>query len=168
LPSAVIDGGLSRLWARYLDELARRLPALPTRPLPGVADLLERLGARADVALGLLTGNVAEGARLKLGSAGLASWFGMGAFGSDHESRNALPGIALARAREHWGVEFPRDEVVVVGDTPRDVECGRLHGVRTVAVATGRFAPEVLVGVGADRVLADLSDTARALEAIAN
>lgn len=174
-----IDEGLPRLWPRYVSELGARLPERPTRALPGVEALLTRLGAHPDLAIGLLTGNVVEGARLKLGSAGLDPWFPLGiegrgagaavvgAFGSDHEVRNRLPGIALARARERWGVDFPLDEVVVVGDTPRDVECGRSHGVRTVAVATGRFSPEVLVAAGADRVLADLTDTEGAFDAIA-
>jgi phosphoglycolate phosphatase-like HAD superfamily hydrolase len=161
-----IDAGFPRLWSRYLAEMESRLPARPPLPLPGVPELLVELAKRGTVALALLTGNVAEGARLKLAAAGLWSWFAVGAFGSDRETRNELPTIAVRRARDHWGVEFSAQKVVVVGDTPRDVDCGRVHGARTVAVATGRFGEEALRGTGADAVLRDLGETELALEAI--
>ena len=161
-----IDEGLPEVWDRYLAEMKTRLPSCPTRPLPGVKELLLRLEATQTVALGLLTGNVAGGARLKLGSAGLAPWLSVGAFGSDHEARNELPAIAIRRAEEHWGVRFSSDEVVVVGDTPRDVDCGRTHGTRTVAVATGRFGFDALCETDADVVLESLEETDCALRAI--
>lgn len=161
-----IDAGFPRLWSRYLAEMESRLPERPPRALPGVPELLMELSGRGTVALALLTGNVAEGARLKLAAAGLASWFAVGAFGSDREKRNELPTIAVRRARDHWGVEFSARSVVVVGDTPRDVDCGRCHGARTVAVATGRFGEGVLRETGADVVLRDLGETAVALDAI--
>lgn len=161
-----IEHDLPTLWVRYLEEMKARLPACPTRPLPGVPELLLHLHESSDVAMGLLTGNVAEGARLKLDSAGLARWFPVGAFGSDHEVRNELPAVAIRRAEAYWGAEFAPDEVVVVGDTPRDVACGRAHGTRTVAVATGRFAVDALVETGAGEVLESLEQTDRALTAI--
>jgi phosphoglycolate phosphatase-like HAD superfamily hydrolase len=161
-----IEAGFPELWNRYLGELEARMPALPTRALPGAADLLERLVEDEGVALGLVTGNVVGGANLKLAAAGLGAWFAIGAYGSDHESRNELPGIALRRAKDRWGVDFPSRDVVIVGDTPRDVDCGRAHNTRTVAVATGRFPAEVLGDAGADVVLRDLGDTGCALRAI--
>ena len=161
-----IDKGLSQVWKRYLYEMQVRLPDCPTRPLPGVKELLSRLDATGAVALGLLTGNVAEGARLKLSSAGLAPWLSIGAFGSDREVRNQLPAIAIRRAEKHWGALFSSEEVVVVGDTPRDVACGRSQGTRTVAVATGRFGIDALYETGADEVLASLEETDQALTAI--
>ena len=157
---------LPALWDRYLEELEARLPASPTRALPGAADLLARLGGEPDAAIALLTGNLAGGARLKLDAAGLGHWFPVGAFGSDHEVRNELPAIAVRRAETHWGTRFAPGEVVVVGDTPRDVACGRAHGARTVAVATGHFGVEALEGTGADAVLEGLGETGRALRAI--
>ena len=162
-----IDAGLPRLWYRYLSEMEARLPGCPTKALPGVKGLLALLDSGGAVALGLLTGNVVEGARLKLGCAGLETWLsGIGAFGSDHEVRNELPAIAICRAERHWGSRFSPAEVVVVGDTPRDVRCGRASGTRTVAVATGRFGVEALAETGADVVLESLQDTDRALRAI--
>jgi len=166
IQDAEIDAGLPKLWDRYLAEMERRLPDRPPRSLPGVPELLKALAGRGTVALALLTGNVAEGARLKLGAAGLGSWFPVGAFGSDRESRNDLPTIAVRRAWEHWGFEFAARSVVVVGDTPRDVDCGQRHGARTVAVATGRFGEDALRETGADVVLPGLGETAAALEAI--
>ncbi len=164
LDAVTIEAGFPALWNRYLGELERRLPARPTRLLPGLVPLMEALRARADVALGLVTGNMLRGAELKLAPVGLAGHFPVGGFGSDHEQRNELPGIALARARAHWGIEFDPDHVIVVGDTPRDVECGKHHGTRTLGVATGRFSVTELRESGADEVLEDLAETARVLE----
>lgn len=159
-----IDRGFPRLWERYLQELGSRLPEQPMEVLPGVVELMENLAGRTDVALGLVTGNIVGGAELKLGSAGLYGHFRMGAFGSDSEERNDLPGVALARARETWGVRFAGMDVLVIGDTPRDVECGLAHQVGTVGVSTGRFAPDDLWDAGAHHVVKDFSDTDGLLE----
>ncbi len=158
LDDASIDAGLPSLFERYVDGLRDRLPAAPVEVLPGVHELVESLAEAADVALGLVTGNVLEGARLKLAGPGLDGLFEIGGFGSDSEERNDLPGIALERARERWNVHFGPDEVFVIGDTPRDVECGRAHGLRTLAVATGSYGDRELRAAGADVVLADFSD----------
>jgi phosphoglycolate phosphatase len=166
LEAGRIDEGMPALWRAYLVELERRLPAEPTRILPGVSELVEALEERGEVALGLVTGNVSRGAQLKLGAVGLAGRFPVGAFGSDHESRNELPGIALQRAHAEWGIRFEPTKVVVVGDTPRDVACGRHHGTRTVGVATGRFGPADLEEAGADAVLDDLGSTRQVLEVL--
>lgn len=161
-----IDAGLDALWGLYLEEMERRIAHEPTVALPGVQVLLEELSTDASIALGLLTGNVIGGARLKLRAAGLGSWLEVGAFGSDHEVRNELPAIAVERAREAWGEAFAPSHVVVVGDTPRDVECGRRYGARTVAVATGSFAFDDLELTGADAVLEGLDDAELARTAI--
>jgi len=154
-----IDDGFPALWERYLRHLEARLADHPVDVLPGVADLLEALGRLRDTGVGLLTGNIAGGARLKLRSAGLLEHFAVGSYGSDHEERDELPAIALRRARETWGVTFRPEDVVVVGDTPRDVQCGRRESLRTLGVATGHFGVDALVDAGADHVVRDLSDT---------
>ncbi len=159
-----IEAGLRRFWRRYDAELEARIDAEPVTVLPGVHDLIDALAARDDVFLGLVTGNVEAGARLKLQSAGLWHHFPVGAFGSDHESRNELPPVALERAAAHWGRPFRGGDAVVIGDTPRDVECGNQVGAATVAVATGRFSERALRATGADRVLTDLADTRAAIE----
>jgi phosphoglycolate phosphatase-like HAD superfamily hydrolase len=155
-----IEAGFPRLWDRYLRHLGERLNQKPMNVLPGVGELLEALSGEADVALGLLTGNILRGAELKLRSAGLFDHFRMGSYGSDSEIRNHLAPIALQRAAETWSVNFDPQDVWVVGDTPADIECGQAGGTRTLGVATGRYSTEVLAAVGADEVLHDLSDTA--------
>ncbi len=153
-----IDQGLPELWRAYLAELEQRLPLTPMQPLPGVRVLLEGL-LDSSVGVGLVTGNIRGGARLKLGSAGFAGCFSVGSFGSDSEERDDLPRIAMERARRFWKAMLPPESVVVVGDTPRDVASGRRNGTRTLAVATGRFPASALERAGAHTVLEDLSST---------
>jgi phosphoglycolate phosphatase len=156
---ATIDEGLPELWERYLGHLERALPNDPMTVLPGVVRLLDELAALADVGVGLVTGNIVGGARLKLNSARLWSHFRVGGYGSDHEERDELPVIALERAREHWGRAIDAGQAVIVGDTPRDVACGRACGMRTIAVATGMFSVQQLEATGADHVLGDFAAT---------
>jgi phosphoglycolate phosphatase-like HAD superfamily hydrolase len=125
-------------------------PDLSRFVLPGVVDLLAWLSPRADAKLGLLTGNYEAVARLKLARAGLGSFFAgrEGAFGSDDEDRAALPAIARRRAGP-LGRPHPREQTIVIGDTPRDIACARADQVRCVAVTTGPFAAEELGGADA-------------------
>jgi phosphoglycolate phosphatase-like HAD superfamily hydrolase len=164
LDSHEVDRGLPALFGAYLRELEARLPDDPVTVLPGVRPLLTRLAHLGDVALGLVTGNIAGGADLKLGSARLRTPFRVGSFGSDREVRNDLPPVAMQRARDEWSVEFGADRTWIVGDTPRDVDCARAHGLRTLAVATGRFGSDDLRAAGAERVLDSLEDTTAVLE----
>ncbi len=161
-----IETGLPRFWARYVTGLEARIDGDPVTVLPGVHELIAALTAREDAYLALVTGNVEDGARLKLRSAGLWRHFPVGAFGSDHELRNELPPVAIERASAHWGRAFRGSDAVVLGDTPRDVECGKAVGAATVAVATGHVSAARLRGTGADRVLEDLSDTGAVVEAL--
>jgi phosphoglycolate phosphatase len=166
LEDASVDAGLAELWDRYIEELEACISDNPMRLLPGVASLIDALDAEPDVALGLVTGNIIRGAQVKLGSVGLAERLTVGGYGSDHEVREHLPAIALARAFEAWGVRFSAESTVIVGDTHRDVECGRHVGMRTVAVATGRIPRERLETTGADAVFDDLSDITLVMEAL--
>jgi phosphoglycolate phosphatase-like HAD superfamily hydrolase len=156
---AAIDQGLPGLWERYVRYLEPALETHPMTVLPGVFELLEGLRALEDVALGLVTGNIVGGAKLKLDSAGLWGHFAVGSYGSDHEERDELPAIALDRARTHWGSRLGPEHSIIVGDTPRDVACGRAGGMRTLAVATGHFSVTELTSAGADHVVSDLSTT---------
>ena len=166
MEDGVVDAGLPALWDRYIGELEARIRDNPMTLLSGVAVLLDALDAEPDVAVGLVTGNIVRGARVKLGSVGLAEHFEVGGYGSDHEIREHLPAFALDRAFEAWGVRFPAGSAVVVGDTPRDVECGKHEGTRTVAVATGRIPRDRLETTGADAVLDDLADLGVAMDAL--
>lgn len=163
-----IDTGFDALWPTYLRELAVEL-ALPdheTVVLPGVTALLEALAAESAHALvGLLTGNIEGGARLKLDSARLGP-FRFGAYGSDHERRDALPAVAVRRARHLVGIEFRGRDIVIIGDTPNDVRCGCALDARAVAVATGSHDADTLRAAGAHDVFANFEDTAGVLDTI--
>lgn len=166
---AHIDARMDRLITRYVEELERELvnPEHPPQLLPGVRALLDALEARHDVLLGLLTGNMVEGAVAKLRAVGIDfDRFRVGAFGSDHEHRPELPAIARARARELLGTELPGRDVVVIGDTPADLECGRGIGARAIGVATGRYSVEDLLKHDPLAVFEDLTDTDRVVRVI--
>lgn len=169
LDDAEIDAGLPALWFRYVENLQREVAEMRVRPLPGIRKLVERVEAEGgEMVPGLLTGNIAAGARIKLNAAGLRfERFRVGAFGSDHALRPALPAIAVERARELTGVDYAGKEIVIIGDTPKDVACGQHLGVRTIATATGHIPIEELAACGPDHLFADLSDTDAVWEAIA-
>lgn len=154
-----IEGRFDELWTRYLGHLEARLPDDPVTVLPGVTDLLAALAAYDDVGVGLLTGNIIGGARLKLKSAGLWDQFHFGSYGSDHEERSQLPAIAVDRARDLWGPSLRAADAIVVGDTPSDVACGKAGGMSTLAVATGRFSLGDLEVTRPDHILEDLCST---------
>lgn len=135
--------------------------------LPGVRALLDAVEESGDLVLGLLTGNVVVGAEAKLGAVSIdMARFRVGAFGSDHEERPMLPPIARERASALLGREVPGDRLVIIGDTPADIHCGRGVGARAIAVATGGYDVDALASHAPVATFADLSDTARVMEAI--
>jgi phosphoglycolate phosphatase-like HAD superfamily hydrolase len=130
-------------------EYARRCPDdLSAHLAPGVPEVLDLLAAHDDVDLALVTGNMQCVARLKVDRAGIGHRFarGQGAFGSDSEDRTDLPAIARARHGAPDGTPYPREQTVVIGDTPRDIACARADGVHVIAIATGPFRPSDLAG----------------------
>jgi phosphoglycolate phosphatase len=168
-PDAHIDERMPRLLERYVDYLGEELAAHPAgvRLMPGIRPLLDALERHEDVLLGLLTGNLAGGARAKLCAAGIEPHrFRVGAYGSDHELRGELPAVAQRRARAEYGVDVAGRNVVVIGDTPADIACGIGIGARAIGVATGRYSVEELEACNAAAVFADLSDTAAVVRAI--
>lgn len=132
--------------------------------MPGIRELLEALQRRDDVALALLTGNFVESARIKLEYFDLWRYFPCGAFGGDAASRNDLVPVAMTRARECGIADVAPEKVLVVGDTPNDVECALVAGARPVAVATGLYSMADLRASGAEIVFKDLSDTEKFLK----
>lgn len=169
LDDRVIDAGMQRLLPRYVECLHEELRAPGHRPctLPGVPELLDALEAVRSVTLGLLTGNLEAGAAAKLAAVRLdARRFRVGAYGSDHEHRPELPAVALERARRELGLDFGGDAVVVIGDTPADLTCGRAVGASAIGVATGRFTVEDLSRHQPLAVFEDLTDTRAVVRAI--
>jgi phosphoglycolate phosphatase-like HAD superfamily hydrolase len=160
---------ISEVLEAYLAHLERDLAehGHRSRLMPGIPHLLDRLEGDRGVVLGLLTGNIVRGARLKLRAAGLDPVrFRVGAFGSDHRLRDELPAIAARRAEPHFG-RLPRGpEVVIIGDTPADVRCGEGIGARAVAVATGGYTVAQLEAAGATAVFADFTEVERVMETI--
>jgi len=157
-----------RLREVYLMHLARemRAPNPDKRVLPGVHLLLDALSARADVCLGLLTGNLAAGARIKLEHFDLWRYFGGGGFGDASLERTSLYYDAIAAVARATGVTFAPRDTVIVGDTPLDVAVALDTGARSLAVATGGYGAEDLREAGADAVLDDLSDLTQVLTAL--
>jgi phosphoglycolate phosphatase len=131
--------------------------------LPGIADLVRRLHGAPEALVGLLTGNIEAGARIKLEPTGLSPYFRLGAYGSDHVDRKQLPSLAARRAQALTGQIFAPDKVVVIGDTPHDIECARHFGAVAVAVATGMYPREALEAERPDLLFDDFSDVENAL-----
>lgn len=161
-----IDAGADHVREICCRAGARLLPDdLSWAVLPGVRELLHWLMDREDVKLAALTGNYEPIARLKLERAGIGGAFalGQGAFGSDAEDRTALPAIARRRAGTR-GAPYPRQETIVIGDTPHDIACAKADGVGCVAVASGSFTSEALAG--ADAVARDAHELRLLLPAL--
>jgi phosphoglycolate phosphatase-like HAD superfamily hydrolase len=147
-----------RLREGYLQRLPNCLTRHPGRVLPGIAELLVHLRGRCDVAVGLLTGNVRDGARLKLGHFDLCHHFTFGGFGDRHFDRDDVAREALAAVHTHCSGPARVEEIWVIGDTPLDVRCARSIGARALAVATGIHRREELEAARPDLLLSDLSD----------
>ena len=160
-PADEIAARAEACFAAYVRELAvvigdgRRVEILP-----GVPALVRALAARDDAVVGLLTGNVEAGARIKLAPTGLWPLFRVGAYGSDDIDRRRLPAIACARARAVAGHDFPFERVVIIGDTPLDVDCARACGARAIAVATGFYPYDELEGCAPDLIFKDFTNVA--------
>jgi phosphoglycolate phosphatase len=166
-----IDARMEKLIELYLDGLREGAKSgkFNVRPLEGVIPLLDALESRQDVVLGLLTGNVEPGARIKLTAAGIdPDRFRVNAFGSDHEHRPELPAIAQRRAGETLGLNIAGERLVVIGDTPSDIECGRSLGAKAIGVASGHYTVEQLQSHNPYATFSSLKNTAQLLDSILN
>lgn len=161
------DANVMGLLDAYLGILPGRMGLHDGRLLPGIVPLLDRLKERSDCVLALLTGNLAKGAEVKLSHYGVWHYFGFGAYADDHHIRNELGPVAQARALEEHGEEFTPDRIYVIGDTPRDIECGKAFGAVTVAVATGHYSREELASHHPNFLFDDFSDPEAVMAAIA-
>ena len=145
-------------FSHYLRLVDSHLDASKGGPFPGVVRMLDELAAMPNApALGLLTGNIREGARRKLGAYGRWDRFALGGFSDDDEDRNLIAAAAAAKGGEYLECQLAGPEIVVVGDTPKDITCGKHIGARTLGVATGGATLEALRACGPDWAVADLT-----------
>lgn len=163
LPESLVHERLPRMRSLYTERLDRQLDRRGMVLLPGVVEILERLAGRGDVVTALLTGNWQPGAQAKLSRFDLGRYFAFGAFGCDGVDRSELPPVALERAERATGRRFRPEDVLVVGDSVHDVSCAHAHGIPCLAVGTGRTPETVLQAAGADWIVGDLREAARAV-----
>jgi phosphoglycolate phosphatase len=152
------EANIHRLRDAYLRHLPESLRKHEGIVLPGIRELLERLQKAEGIALGLLTGNIRDGARCKLSFYGLWDYFPFGAFADGIHDRDDVARGALVEVARHIRREIHPSSIWVIGDTPLDVKCARAIGAKAVAVATGWHPVEELEASGADWVLNDLSE----------
>ncbi len=155
-----VEENFEKFCLAYVHWLEHLLLERGGRTLPGVRRLLGELAGLRDpgqpALIGLLTGNIRLGAEIKLRRFGIWDHFVTGAFGCESAARDDLARIALERGSRILGERLRGEEVLIVGDTPRDIACARAIGARVLAVATGAFDREELHAHGADRAVEDL------------
>ena len=167
LPDNMIEALLPRIFDRIGDILMEGCKKeAGVRLLDGVQELIETVAEHDECLPGLLTGNNKRGAAAKLGVFALTPFFQFGAFGDDARYRSDLPAIAVQRAFERTGKQFHGKDIVILGDTPNDVACGRHLGVCSIAVATGRYSQEELRQCQPDYLFNDLSKVPNVMSAI--
>lgn len=152
-----MDGNVDKMKNGYLKFLQEEVNNPLKHLKPGIISSLE-LFNKMNLPLGLLTGNLEKGAKIKLGTFNLNEYFLEGAFGSDDEERDNLLPIAIAKFAKK-GLRFTPNNCIVVGDTPRDVRCAKIHGAGCIAVATGPYSKEDLLKTDADIVVNSLEET---------
>lgn len=155
-----IGAGRVEAFAAYARHVEMAAPTFKMRLLPGVMALLERLADDFGFILGLVTGNVREAVPPMLRAVGIdPALFQFGAFGSEHLERNTLPALALYRLGQMLGSPVAPESALVIGDTPRDIDCARHAGLKVLCVATGQYPRETLAEHNPDYLLDDLADT---------
>ncbi len=168
LSEAEVAGKLEEAFGVIFERMRPRLTRETVHVHAGVVPLLDALAADRQCLLGLLTGNMEAGAKMKLQPHGLDRYFSLGAYGNDARRRSDLPAIAVERARRATGRRFRGKEIVIIGDTPHDITCGAHLNVKSIAVATGGADHDTLRSYHPDALFHSLSETERVLEAIRN
>lgn len=166
VPNQEIRDGLApamqRMGERYVELLGN--DERKSWLLPGVVELIDRMAP--DFTLSVLTGNASGVARTKLTAAGIAGYFQTGAFGDSADHRHELVPIAVELVRQHTGEAPLPGQVLLVGDTPRDIEAAKASGCRVLAVATGRYGVDELADHEPDLVFPTLGDVDQVYAAV--
>lgn len=167
IPRKEIQKKLPAIYEHMAEHGQKIFPDKEMTPCVGVPELLEQLGQRDDVLLGLLTGNSQLTAPLKLAAAGIDPLqFKVGAYGSDAMDRNELPLIGMSRASQLTGKPFNGNNTVIIGDTPADILCARAGKATAVAVASGWHAAATLTEYRPDHIFDNLGDTQHVLRVL--
>jgi len=158
---AILEGYLSHLPVQLRHKQEQGMASL----LPGIVPILDTLAKTPGVAVGLLTGNIRRGAAVKLGHFGIGDRFDFGGFGDHHFDRDEVAREAWTEVTRRFGADLPPENILVIGDTPLDVQCARAIGAKVLAVATGIHTQEQLADCGPDFCMADLGNHQSVLEA---
>lgn len=159
LPFIDIEKKLPLIWTEISKKYDKYFTSGYMYILPGISELLPDLYLSDKITLGLVTGNFKQNAYMKLKAFDFDGYFPVGAFGCDHEDRNKLPSIAILRANEFCGTNvFSKSNTLIIGDSPRDIECAKSNNLPVLAVATGSYNKESLAEYNPDVVLNDFSD----------
>ena len=128
--------------------------------LPGVRETLRAVHEHPRYRSALLTGNIEQAAYLKMELVGLAEFFDLpGAFGDESHNRRDLPSLAYERICKHLQLDLAREQFIIIGDTPNDIDCAKHFGARSLAIGTGRlYSEDDLTACDPDALLPDLSD----------
>lgn len=153
------NGVVPEFFESYITHLRKTIDATEGHVKTGIREALIEIEKSEDFMLGLLTGNIEQGAMIKLEAFGLDRYFDIGAYGSDDADRNRLLPIVREKLRKSRALDIAYRNCIVIGDTPRDVECAKLYGAYSIGVATGPYSYGHLEEAGADAVFCDLSDT---------
>lgn len=153
------------IYCKTLKEIT--LNENPIQLLPGVKDILDACNTSNDYYHVLGTGNMERGARIKLESKGLNKYFLTGGFGDENQQRWEIISKAIKEAELAFKVKFNKNNIYVVGDTPHDIESGKILGIKTIAVATGSHSFKELIEHEADHTLKSLEDTSNFLKIFA-
>ncbi|MEY4189891.1 MAG: hypothetical protein RIR17_627 [Planctomycetota bacterium] len=152
------ETGFKTMLEGYLEHLPECLKSVQGKVLPGIDLILEKLAQDSEFQVGLLTGNLRKGAKIKLGHFGINEYFSFGGFGDFHLDRDDVAREALKEVQERFGSNIKKSNIWVIGDTPLDIRCARAIGVKVMAVATGWHGMEELRGHSPDALVENLSD----------
>ncbi|MGM0606832.1 MAG: HAD family hydrolase [Candidatus Muiribacteriota bacterium] len=150
----------------YISYLGQTIKETKGFTLPGVYELIRTLARDSELVLGLLSGNIYDGARIKLDYFDLFDYFPFGIFGNSSHDRNTLADFALRRLKHLYNDDFKGEDIVVVGDTKFDIICGKYIGARTIGVLTGKTSEDVFKEYEADYIIEDLSNPSHFLSII--
>ncbi|MEJ5286156.1 MAG: hypothetical protein CH6_4447 [Candidatus Kapaibacterium sp.] len=157
-----VESNIEIIWKRIYSEFETRCKKEDIHVYDNVKEFITELDSKANVTIGLLTGNFKECAYLKLGLVGLDKFFAFGAFGNESIERSNLPPLAIERANRFVGKDiFTNDNTYIIGDSVLDIIAARKNNIKVISVATGRTEYEELVKMEPDLAIHNFSEKDR-------